>query len=156
MHPQRIEREPAVKPSSRNDAGGGARGGRVVRYRERNRGRRGAGNTNPRRHGSASGDGISGERATGLEPATSSLGSWHSTTELRPRFVPVNVTSRLRGVKPPIRLLLGPRRLEKAAQIGLADRGLAGRDVVQPALTHPPLQLPYQIEQVVERVHHEQ
>src|SRR5688500_20375190 len=25
------------------------------------------------------------ERATGLEPATSSLGSWHSTTELRPR-----------------------------------------------------------------------
>ena len=27
------------------------------------------------------------ERATGLEPATSSLGSWHSTTELRPRTV---------------------------------------------------------------------
>jgi hypothetical protein len=26
------------------------------------------------------------ERATGLEPATSSLGSWHSTTELRPRL----------------------------------------------------------------------
>jgi hypothetical protein len=26
-----------------------------------------------------------GERATGLEPATSSLGSWHSTTELRPQ-----------------------------------------------------------------------
>ena len=26
------------------------------------------------------------ERATGLEPATSSLGSWHSTTELRPRM----------------------------------------------------------------------
>ena len=25
------------------------------------------------------------ERATGVEPATSSLGSWHSTTELRPR-----------------------------------------------------------------------
>jgi hypothetical protein len=24
------------------------------------------------------------ERATGVEPATSSLGSWHSTTELRP------------------------------------------------------------------------
>jgi hypothetical protein len=24
------------------------------------------------------------ERATGLEPATSSLGSWHSTTELHP------------------------------------------------------------------------
>ena len=24
------------------------------------------------------------KRATGLEPATSSLGSWHSTTELRP------------------------------------------------------------------------
>ena len=27
------------------------------------------------------------ERATGLEPATSSLGSWHSTTELRPPWV---------------------------------------------------------------------
>src|SRR6266508_3748666 len=26
-----------------------------------------------------------GERATGFEPATSSLGSWHSTPELRPR-----------------------------------------------------------------------
>src|SRR5262245_25092840 len=28
------------------------------------------------------------ERATGVEPATSSLGSWHSTTELRPRRAP--------------------------------------------------------------------
>src|SRR5215813_5850880 len=27
------------------------------------------------------------ERATGIEPATSSLGSWHSTAELRPRSV---------------------------------------------------------------------
>ena len=27
------------------------------------------------------------ERATGVEPATSSLGSWHSTTELRPQRV---------------------------------------------------------------------
>ena len=27
------------------------------------------------------------ERATGLEPATSSLGSWHSTTELRPQIL---------------------------------------------------------------------
>ncbi len=26
-----------------------------------------------------------GERAKGFEPSTSSLGSWHSTTELRPR-----------------------------------------------------------------------
>ncbi len=26
-----------------------------------------------------------GERAMGFEPTTSSLGSWHSTTELRPR-----------------------------------------------------------------------
>jgi hypothetical protein len=34
---------------------------------------------------SRSGGIISRERATGLEPATSSLGSWHSTTELRPR-----------------------------------------------------------------------
>jgi hypothetical protein len=29
--------------------------------------------------------GFQRERATGVEPATSSLGSWHSTTELRPR-----------------------------------------------------------------------
>jgi hypothetical protein len=28
-----------------------------------------------------------GKRATGLEPATSSLGSWHSTTELHPRVL---------------------------------------------------------------------
>jgi hypothetical protein len=28
-----------------------------------------------------------GERETGLEPATSSLGSWHSTTELLPRVI---------------------------------------------------------------------
>jgi hypothetical protein len=27
------------------------------------------------------------ERETGFEPATSSLGSWHSTTELLPRSV---------------------------------------------------------------------
>jgi hypothetical protein len=30
------------------------------------------------------------ERATGFEPATSSLGSWHSTTELRPHHSTVN------------------------------------------------------------------
>src|SRR5207253_8358611 len=30
---------------------------------------------------------LSRERATGVEPATSSLGSWHSTTELRPHRV---------------------------------------------------------------------
>ncbi len=29
--------------------------------------------------------GLFAERATGFEPATSSLGSWHSTPELRPR-----------------------------------------------------------------------
>jgi hypothetical protein len=34
------------------------------------------------------GQDASRERATGLEPATSSLGSWHSTTELRPRYSP--------------------------------------------------------------------
>jgi hypothetical protein len=38
------------------------------------------------------------ERATGLEPATSSLGSWHSTTELRPRDRR-NVARRLGEVK---------------------------------------------------------
>ena len=41
------------------------------------------------------------ERATGVEPATSSLGSWHSTTELRPHiaikiFIPPNCDGDLR------------------------------------------------------------
>src|SRR2546430_13251280 len=38
------------------------------------------------------------ERATGFEPVTSSLGSWHSTPELRPQTLPVarTVTSRHR------------------------------------------------------------
>src|SRR5438552_3858540 len=31
--------------------------------------------------------GFQRERATGVEPATSSLGSWHSTTELRPHRI---------------------------------------------------------------------
>jgi hypothetical protein len=30
------------------------------------------------------------ERETGFEPATSSLGSWHSTTELLPRSFNIN------------------------------------------------------------------
>ena len=33
------------------------------------------------------------ERATGVEPATSSLGSWHSTTELRPPAVKSRVAT---------------------------------------------------------------
>ena len=33
------------------------------------------------------------ERATGVEPATSSLGSWHSTTELRPPAVKSRVAA---------------------------------------------------------------
>src|SRR5213594_496587 len=38
----------------------------------------------PRRQ-PAGGSQLAAERATGFEPATSSLGSWHSTPELRPR-----------------------------------------------------------------------
>jgi hypothetical protein len=38
----------------------------------------------------------------------------------------VNVSGRPRGVKPPVTSLLGPRRLEKAAQIGLAYRRFPG------------------------------
>ena len=34
------------------------------------------------------------ERETGLEPATSSLGSWHSTTELLPPCVGFYLTTR--------------------------------------------------------------
>src|SRR3954470_420526 len=52
--------------------------------------------------------------------------------------------------------LLSRGGLQKAAKIGLADRRLSGRDVVQPALPHPVLQLGDQLEQVVERVHDEQ
>src|SRR5438105_3549908 len=37
-------------------------------------------NENGRSHGPA----VSSERETGIEPATSSLGSWHSTAELLP------------------------------------------------------------------------
>ena len=42
------------------------------------------------------------ERETGLEPATSSLGSWHSTTELLPlssvfRYLTVRKSSRFPG-----------------------------------------------------------
>jgi hypothetical protein len=56
---------------------------------ERYCGRHDRGREKPRQHGSATGGGASRERATGLEPATSSLGSWHSTTELRPLGAPV-------------------------------------------------------------------
>jgi hypothetical protein len=42
------------------------------------------------------------ERATGVEPATSSLGSWHSTTELRP-LVPKSTAFRARHSNPPRR-----------------------------------------------------
>jgi hypothetical protein len=73
------------------------------------------------------------ERATGLEPATSSLGSWHSTTELRPR-----IGLKCEGVwgwgqgreRRDLRILFRRRCLEKAAEIRLADGGLARRDVV--------------------------
>ena len=49
------------------------------------------------------------ERETGLEPATSSLGSWHSTTELLPlacvfRYLTVQQRlSRIRGTSIPSR-----------------------------------------------------
>jgi hypothetical protein len=57
------------------------------------------------------------ERATGLEPATSSLGSWHSTTELRPR-VGRNVRRKKRKEKrrfPLFRPNLTPRLRESCA-----------------------------------------
>src|SRR5438552_7323270 len=42
-------------------------------------------NENGRSHGPA----VSSERETGIEPATSSLGSWHSTAELLPLILAV-------------------------------------------------------------------
>jgi hypothetical protein len=49
------------------------------------------------------------ERATGLEPATSSLGSWHSTTELRPRHNVDNARLRhkISGFPPTTIFLIG-------------------------------------------------
>src|SRR3954469_25611641 len=44
--------------------------------------------------------------------------------------------------------LLCPRRLEKAAQIRLAHRRLAWRDIVQPPLPHPPLELAHELEEM--------
>jgi hypothetical protein len=38
------------------------------------------------------------ERETGLEPATSSLGSWHSTTELLPLAIVLNYLSEREGL----------------------------------------------------------
>src|SRR2546425_3550096 len=48
----------------------------------------------PRRQ-PAGGSQLAAERATGFEPATSSLGSWHSTPELRPRGYHATTAQRL-------------------------------------------------------------
>ena len=40
------------------------------------------------------------ERETGLEPATSSLGSWHSTTELLPLAFLIFYLPVFKGLKP--------------------------------------------------------
>jgi hypothetical protein len=92
------------------------------------------------------------ERATGLEPATSSLGSWHSTTELRPRDPECKAEEAEAKEAEPTALSasLGRRRLEKTAKVRLANGGLSGRDVVEPSCTHPAFQLTDQIEQVLE------
>jgi hypothetical protein len=39
------------------------------------------------------------ERETGIEPATSSLGSWHSTAELLPLILCLTVTAHARSCK---------------------------------------------------------
>ena len=40
------------------------------------------------------------ERETGLEPATSSLGSWHSTTELLPLVCGISYLTHPAGLRP--------------------------------------------------------
>src|SRR5690242_13571659 len=96
------------------------------------------------------------ERATGLEPATSSLGSWHSTTELRPRVAAESIAEESEGKEAEASCLLGCRRVQKTLQIRLTDRRLARRHVVQPSVAHPPLELTHQIEEMVEGVDDEQ
>lgn len=51
------------------------------------------------------------ERETGIEPATSSLGSWHSTTELLPliRSNFSDSSTLYHFLKPPLPLLLNTR-----------------------------------------------
>src|SRR5256886_7728151 len=61
----------------------------------------------PRRQ-PAGGSHAAAERATGFEPATSSLGSWHSTPELRPRGAECVRPSRPVSTTP-LRLLVPPR-----------------------------------------------
>jgi hypothetical protein len=43
------------------------------------------------------------ERETGIEPATSSLGSWHSTAELLPRTCVFRYLTVFKGLRPPCR-----------------------------------------------------
>src|SRR4051794_34731213 len=92
------------------------------------------------------------ERATGLEPATSSLGSWHSTTELRPR-ISGNVSRSVRGVK---EALFRDRGLQKTSQVGLTDRRFSRGDIIQPALLHPLLQFSDQIKKMIEGIDDEE
>src|SRR5215213_11972120 len=93
--------------------------------------------------------GIDAERATGLEPATSSLGSWHSTTELRPRISRKCEEEAWRGqglrtcrfpvlpVLSVLPVLFRRRGFQKTPQIWLTDRGFPRGHVIQAALAHP-------------------
>src|ERR1017187_1188261 len=63
------------------------------------------------------------ERETGLEPATSSLGSWHSTTELLPRSVkspiladPLDLLDGVRSIPPMLSIQYYPFRLQNGQQ----------------------------------------
>src|SRR5262249_55072971 len=63
-----------------------------------------------------------GERATGLEPATSSLGSWHSTTELRPQ-VRLKVKKPAGTVKHDHRLPAASRKLRRSGSLTAGSPG---------------------------------
>ncbi len=77
------------------------------------------------------------ERETGFEPATSSLGSWHSTTELLP---PRGLSGfRQEFYQKPG--LTGRVRLQTSSQFGESLRGASGAAKFRPFL-HPPARLP--------------
>ncbi len=80
------------------------------------------------------------ERATGVEPATSSLGSWHSTTELRPLSrKTLTEPSRHRQGPPSPRAVHAP-----AGQQLIAAAGTRGErpQVSWPGLTRPSTWMP--------------
>src|SRR5262249_35363494 len=78
------------------------------------------------------------ERPTGFEPATSSLGSWHSATELRPRSKPI--------------LAFAPPKSNPLTSNLLLERHVVGLDqLVAPRLPVEALACAVEVDLLVER-----